>query len=950
MEHLEVYGRLRSSLLSRRFAFNGPWRINFPSNGATLEGVSSRAEYDALAADQKRAKRWSHTYFGPENPWAVTGASLATALAVESRLGHAHARAVLGSLLESARVQFRFSGGFSGYPIRWDPMCTSPDRWRYDAAGPTYSKQYGVTSARYDFANAPRDFRRHPRRRPDTLAALLGPLTPANQNDLYEGDLDYHRRWEMSQDEVFGLLTGLFAIHHISDDATLQAGARSLIARLADYLSRNGYLLVKPLGGIVGRGAGDSLVGSEYALGRAFKTVLGAEFASQVDWQGAMTRAGHWDQLAGPITGFTVLGGLASVVAQLIALTPAGSLISTIVSALTAPSGPLAAACPDIAAASRDFFLLAKLSKALAVVVHNDVFDPFRESYRSEHAQSIYLYEYDRATRYRLYSQICALLPSTAAPVNFMAQTGLMALNDGDPMVRAEWGRWFTLRQSPLGAPPRGLPSLHPLLTLGVACLRLGAGFETALRDALDAAKNNFENNHEADLELIEDRDDAGTPVGLRESCISAADYMAGLALAWLHAQRQIAAGATPVSGFPMPPADFSGLPRPATLDGVDLFPGDRPAPRTTELPVRVAAPPDTSAPPVVDKTITVNESDTEVDTGLTIHYGDVFRITASGSIRPAALWGSNGPNGVGGANLDARWPLHAGIDPTNTRWSLLARLNGWFEVGADSGERRWIYDQLDDNGDAAKRLYLRINDDVAGNGAGSFRARLRVWGAQRLRFERLEALGYAWIFPPTVRFALRCSERCGAPRLTISVRMPDGSFRPIIGEGLGTPLPLSDLLEGVISDHPAVINPSAVTTVFWLGKVQGGASLFGRNDTFSFRLTVRTDGGYFGEAECSARIEWHGEQVSCIRRPRPRAPQRILGVGGTMPDGRQWALTTAEAIAEIERGQNFFVERPAGDRVNVVVAHTHAGRKYLKTEADGDRPNNLLALPDCST
>jgi len=36
-----------------------------------------------------------------------------------------------------------------------------------------------------------------------------------------------------------------------------------------------------------------------------------------------------------------------------------------------------------------------------------------------------------------------------------------------------------------------------------------------------------------------------------------------------------------------------------------------------------------------------------------------------------------------------------------------------------------------------------------------------------------------------------------------------------------------------------------------------------------------------------------------------------------------------------------------AGRRVRVIV-ETHNRRKYLKTEADGYAPNNLLALPEC--
>lgn len=43
----------------------------------------------------------------------------------------------------------------------------------------------------------------------------------------------------------------------------------------------------------------------------------------------------------------------------------------------------------------------------------------------------------------------------------------------------------------------------------------------------------------------------------------------------------------------------------------------------------------------------------------------------------------------------------------------------------------------------------------------------------------------------------------------------------------------------------------------------------------------------------------------------------------------------------------NFYVSvqnRP----VKVIVAVSKYGNKYLKTEADGEEPNNLLSLPEC--
>jgi len=33
----------------------------------------------------------------------------------------------------------------------------------------------------------------------------------------------------------------------------------------------------------------------------------------------------------------------------------------------------------------------------------------------------------------------------------------------------------------------------------------------------------------------------------------------------------------------------------------------------------------------------------------------------------------------------------------------------------------------------------------------------------------------------------------------------------------------------------------------------------------------------------------------------------------------------------------------------NIIVAVSKYGHKYLKTESDGEEPNNLLSLPECS-
>ena len=88
--------------------------------------------------------------------------------------------------------------------------------------------------------------------------------------------------------------------------------------------------------------------------------------------------------------------------------------------------------------------------------------------------------------------------------------------------------------------------------------------------------------------------------------------------------------------------------------------------------------------------------------------------------------------------------------------------------------------------------------------------------------------------------------------------------------------------------------------------------------------------------------------RIRCINKTnRTSAYERISHVGGFGTS--QWKLETSDVIRRIEGGQeSFYVSRPQGDTVDVIVATSRFGNKYLKTTADGDEPNNLLSLPEC--
>lgn len=89
--------------------------------------------------------------------------------------------------------------------------------------------------------------------------------------------------------------------------------------------------------------------------------------------------------------------------------------------------------------------------------------------------------------------------------------------------------------------------------------------------------------------------------------------------------------------------------------------------------------------------------------------------------------------------------------------------------------------------------------------------------------------------------------------------------------------------------------------------------------------------------------------EIKCVKKTDRYNPhERIRAIGGINSDGTNWRLSQEDAIKGIEAGKWNFYVAAHGRVVRVVVAISRFGHKYLKTEADGEQPNNLLSLYEC--
>jgi len=83
--------------------------------------------------------------------------------------------------------------------------------------------------------------------------------------------------------------------------------------------------------------------------------------------------------------------------------------------------------------------------------------------------------------------------------------------------------------------------------------------------------------------------------------------------------------------------------------------------------------------------------------------------------------------------------------------------------------------------------------------------------------------------------------------------------------------------------------------------------------------------------------------QVTCInKQPRQNPHEGITHLGGPA-----WRWKRQEVVESIQRNDNTFFTLVNGRRANVGVIDGPNG-PYLRTHADGQWNDNLLALPEC--
>ncbi len=86
--------------------------------------------------------------------------------------------------------------------------------------------------------------------------------------------------------------------------------------------------------------------------------------------------------------------------------------------------------------------------------------------------------------------------------------------------------------------------------------------------------------------------------------------------------------------------------------------------------------------------------------------------------------------------------------------------------------------------------------------------------------------------------------------------------------------------------------------------------------------------------------------RITCIHKDERKNPhERIQFVG---LEGSSQRYEQQEIVRFIDSGAHRFYVQRGGSTAWVITATSPYGNRYIKTESDGETPNNLLSLPEC--
>lgn len=707
-EHFALYRSLRNHVLARHFAL-GRWHR---ANQLSLTNVLAPlpAELQGLPdADRELLRRWNVREHFRENPLMLS-AHLHTMLAIEARLGSPQAGHILGRSLDAIASLVPMSGPSMGYITRWDAV--GSDHWQLDdQSEPGRCSAFLIADdGRYQTCVPTTDPRHVARRTRETLRALRTAGDAEHARDSNDGVLwgyvDLRRRWEVSMDELAGLFGGWAIVDSLAPQ--FRPRLRPQAIAVAQRVAGQGWTLVRPCGGFVGRGAIGALSAFEQPVDHWLKRMgVQAGAPAGTDFDGALQAAGYGPVLAGPVAAHRALAW-------------AGTLV---LGPLLLKLGGLAAALGGVIDATGFVVGPSTVGLVSALAAHADCFDAMNDDESYAPIVGALLSALGPPQRWAAYLAYANTVTTIAS--NFPPFLALMGIEDGSSPAATPYVE--TLRARRRSRAPESMKAFG-MDTAQSTAVAVALGAHDLVPDLirqLDERHDFFAANG-GDVALGRHHDDEAQDVSL------ALDYMAALALAWFHALR--VPGAPPV----LTPPDGSAwrsMPEPAVPSLVlrylpevrraarapvspaadwPLFSGHADDPKAMAR-TAVLVPPVPADPPW-EFTYVVGRWMRDVPTGIVLQDGQDYQIEATGTVD------SFGPDG-GAPCDDARWPLHRGLDPAAREGALLAYLGGYVHVGEATPRRRFLTWE-------SMALFLRVNRPTARVGSNeAFEVSVRVWG-----------------------------------------------------------------------------------------------------------------------------------------------------------------------------------------------------------------------------